>query len=119
MTKADLKTGMRVRVKSGAIYIVLKDYDTSLYGHQKLVLVSKDGFMNGDSYNEKLECTDDVSRYYDIDLIYACPGDSNITNHSMLGDLLWEREQVKEMTLKQIEDKLGYKIKIVDKKEEK
>lgn len=116
MTKSDLKTGMRVKLKGGAVYIVLKEYDTSLYGHQTLVLVSKCGFMNGESYNEKLECTDDVSRFYDIDSIYACPGDSNIINHSMLGDLLWERKQVKEMTLKQIEDKLGYKVKIVETK---
>jgi len=54
MKKSDLKTGMRVEIRNGNIFLVVKDIDTSNYGHQDIAFVNNEGFVCGDSYDDNL-----------------------------------------------------------------
>lgn len=53
MKKSDLKTGMRVKTRSGKIFLVIKDIETMDYGHQDVAFVNN-GFLNGTEYSDDL-----------------------------------------------------------------
>jgi hypothetical protein len=112
MTKADLKTGMRVTTRSGNHYMVLRDFIHS-YGKTTNAIVSIDSC----SWSKLDDFTDDLkgcSKYSDIMKIeipehcYAIVGkkDYGFTT-------IWERNEVKEVTMADIEKQFGCKVKIV------
>ena len=112
MTKKDLKSGMIAVLRSGDRYLVLTNCDTKIYGKQDFCLIRKSDFLTGDRYNDDLINNYDNDKDYDIVKIYnsdVC----GITYEMVLNNLIWERENVKEMTVSEIEEKLGYPIKIV------
>ena len=53
MKKTDLRTGMRVKTRSGKIFLVIKDIETMGYGHQDVAFVNN-GFLNGTEYSDDL-----------------------------------------------------------------
>ena len=118
MKKSDLKTGMRVETRRGGLYLVLKDVDTKYFGHQDIGFVSENTFMNGDEYKEDL--TENYYHNGDFDIIRVY-GISNIQESGLNGNtlnldvkhLIWEREEVKELTVEEVSEKLGYEVKIV------
>jgi len=112
MKKSDLITGMRVKTKNGYTYIVVRDYDTANYGHQDILFAGIKGFMTGDSYDDDLLC-EGLNGYHDIAEIYTKPADSNFLDIESRGTLLWKRPEPREMTLAEIEYKLGYPVKII------
>jgi hypothetical protein len=114
LKKSDLKTGMRVETVSGELYIVLTDYTTINYGHQDIFFCGKNGFLIGEKYDDQLRRGYDEADYYSVKRVYACPGDGHVLDLSEKGKLLWEREEPKEMTIEEIQQKLGYKIKVVE-----
>lgn len=114
-TPNDIKSGYLVELQNGEKYLCAR-HDQSKF--EKLLvntLVSKIcGLFSYDtSFNSVTE-----DRGMDIYRIYGLPNDINTyicTSNLYSGNhrpLLWERKPV-EMTKKQIEEKLGYKIKIV------
>lgn len=121
MKKSDLKTGMRVKLRNGEIYLVIKDVDSLNYGHQDVAFVNQNSFMNGDFY------TDDLKSYrcfkeYDVVEVYLIQPKSNDLLNSNFMNLsvrfvVWKRE---EYTNKQKEifkalKALGYKYIARDK----
>ena len=109
--KSDLKTGMKVTLRNGDEYIVLLNA-THKYTNHKNILV---GYKNCNccdwiplnEYDEDLTYSNKVSKFFDIVNVEEC---------EHLGYLFTDRlefnQQIKEMTLEEIEQKLGYKIKL-------
>ena len=103
-TKADLKPGMVVEYMDGQRRIVLNDC---------FMNPNKKGYLDFSDFSDDL-----ISRmadYTTIKKVYL----SRSKNLSTYCDikyltLIWEREEVKEMTVAEIEKQLGYKVKIVD-----
>ena len=112
MQKSDLRTGMRVETVNGNRYLVLKNIETPRCGVQPFVFARKGGFQIADEYNEDLSDIHDSE--YSISKVYDCPHLGDLLSLECSGELLWEQTEVKEMTLADIEKKLGYPIKIIE-----
>ena len=54
MKKSDLRQNMIVECRNGKKYLVLENVDTTRYGHQDLLIMTDDGFMNGSEMCEDL-----------------------------------------------------------------
>ena len=115
-TPDDIKSGYLVELQNGEKYLCVR-HDQNKF--EKLLINALSGrikkiseydifFNNYESINKEL----DIYRIYglsnDINT-YVCTSTLYESDHR---PLLWERKPV-EMTKKQIEEKLGYKIKIV------
>ena len=96
MTKADLKTGMRVEYRGESnheIVIVLRDYETQHYGLGALSGLSG-SLMDIGGYADDL--TYPHNSRYDIMAIYAPVNDGSILRN-IKGKLLWQRSVPEEM----------------------
>lgn len=118
MKLTDLKTGWRVELRNGSTCIVLRDCETEQYGNQDIMFISigNIGFIIGDGYNADMTCSydEDWSREYDIMKVYSDYVDGGVFDVDRKLPLIWERkEELKDMTLSEIEDKLGYPVRIV------
>lgn len=98
-TKADLKNRMVVECRNGGRYMVVDDR-----------LLSNDGFNFLYSYDEDLIIKNREVKEYDIMKVYA---KITILDLESANDILWERLEVKEITMSEIEEKFGCKVKIV------
>lgn len=116
MTKADLKTGMVVELRNGDKFLVMLNPDCedreliSFYG----------GFMKLNNYDDNLNDNEGDAEY-DIIKVYTaetsiCRLFESSNGKGLRLTLLWERSEVKEMAIEEIEEQLGYKIKIVGEK---
>lgn len=120
MKKEDLMTGDIVLTRGGAKYIVLKG--TKHFGNKKdtLINLKEGGYLEINYYNDDLTFYEYES---DFDIIKVCSNNyvgDNIRDHIINNKdtWTWEREkEVKEMTLAEISEALGYEVKVV--KEEK
>ena len=91
MTKSDLKTGMKVKLRNNTVYLIVKDCDTPHNGHQDFCLIRKGGYMIGSDYNEDLTIEDSG---FDIMKIYNRFGTINSDTFNLnveKYDLIWER----------------------------
>ena len=115
-TKADLKTGMIIVNRKGVEYVVIKGME---HGFDS----TKDAFMNIskhtwdglDFYTNDLLNNNDMPEM-DIMEVYLAPHPYCIQDIDYERDkrkLLWKREEVKELTVDEISELLGYKIKVV------
>ena len=110
MTLDDLKTGMIVKTREGKYNIVMRDF------------IDEGDILAGLSCNNKISYTwtslsnysQDMtnSKFPHIDIMsvyssYPYSADTPIR-------LLWKREEYKEVTMSEIEEKFGCKIKIVE-----
>ena len=98
-TKQDLKDGMVVEYKNGTRRLVLNNK-----------VMGQSGFIDLEDYTDTLEYSVDS---FSINKIYISRGDyltSYFSNDNLM--LIWDRDPVKEMTIQEIEEALGYKIKI-------
>ena len=116
MKKSDLKTGMRVELSNGSLYMIIKDIDSKLYGHQKIALINNSGFLRGESYDDDLNFI--MDKDYDIVKVYTINEYENglLSSETLKFDkkyLIWTRKEPIKMTVKEIEEKIGYKIEIV------
>lgn len=103
-TKADLKDGMVVENREGTVLLLVGD---TLMNEKQYA-----GFTN-----IKDDLTHKMFRELDIVKVYTTKGNtlSTVLNISNL-TLIWERKEepkYKEMTVEEIEKKLGYKIKVI------
>lgn len=100
MLKKDLKTGMRVKLRRGLIYIVIENVETENYGLQKFILVRNGSFTIAKNYNDSLFHTCTGNTDLDVMKIYKKPSASEIINIIQAGKLLWERDKEETRTVK-------------------
>ena len=129
MKKSELKTGMIVTTRDGVEWLVLKDIGfayTSSCGN-----TYKDGVLINILYSSSWNGL----RYYDEDLMYQKKSldDDNYDivkvervdhptdmlnierlKNKNLRTLLWERKEIKEVTMAEVEEKFGCKVKIIN-----
>lgn len=119
MTLNDLKDGMVVVLRNGDPYIVLKNvfyYGDILAGYKNFW-----EFYNTQisltRYNADMTFKNKSMDPFDIMEIYEKPED---IFHAFFkkGKLIWERKKHKEVTMQEIEEKFGCKVKIVGNEEE-
>lgn len=115
--KSLLKSGDIVVLGSGEKAKVFLDYESNYYGKGILAYTDKDSFMLLSSYDDNLLISSE-NEYYTINKIYHPKSDCYLMSKNLKNyDLIWERKEVKEMTMKEICKALGYDVKI--KKEDK
>lgn len=117
MKKSDLKTGMRIVARNGDEFIVLKNVTTPRNEIEDMYVSIKGGWMGSCSYNEDLIAKSN-SKEWDIMKVYAQNKgeylDGQVLKEKTSNfDLMWERDNKKEMTISEIEKELGYSIKII------
>lgn len=109
-TKADLKPGMVVEYRNGSKAVFING-----------IFMEKHGWMPiSDYYDDLINVRDlSCSSHYDICRVYNSKAFAvdNLFKPECL-ELIWERKEVKEMTVAEIEEKLGYKVKVISDKED-
>lgn len=108
MSKNDLQLLYLVVTRDGRKWLVAQSTKEKV-----LVCNDNDIWISIDDYNSDL--TIENAPHLDIMKVYSCSRYASCSLHCDRcdRDLIWEREEVKEMTLEQVEKELGYKIKIV------
>lgn len=114
MTLNDLEDGMVVVLRNGDPYIVLKNvfyYGDILAGY-KNILEFYNTQISLTRYNADMTFKNKNMDLFDIMEIYEKPED---IFHAFFkkGKLIWERKKHKEVTMQEIEEKFGCKVKIV------
>ena len=110
MTLNDLKTGMIVTTRKGDSYIVMRDfidYGDVLAGLSCNNIISET-WISLSAYNKDM--THPTLPNIDIMSVYASSAYSADTPTK----LLWERKEYKEVTMSEIEEMFGCKVKIVE-----
>lgn len=113
-TKADLETGMRVKLRNGDTHIILQNVQTEHYGFQDIFLAQQDGFGCGSHINNDL--TWDGDSDLDIIEVYDKPSNSEILDETKFGKLIWTRHEPLYYTIAEAEAALteaeGREVKI-------
>ena len=113
-TKDNLETGMRVVVRDGNEYVVMKDYETVHYGVGAIFGFDGIGFKSLKNYNHDLTHAT-LGKDSDIMKVLKPIYDSDVLSNNEDGfEVIWEREEAVELTVAQISEKLGYKVKVVE-----
>lgn len=103
MNKSDLKTGMVVEYRNGDRDMVLKDAGIFTDG--------EDGLLMSEFSDDLIH---EVDRDHTIVKVYDAPADFlDYINLNASRTLIWQREEVKEMTVDEISKALGYTVKVV------
>lgn len=97
--KSDLTNRMVVECRNGNKYIVIDDMLLSTNDYSWLL-----------SYNGNLTMKQGLSEY-DIMKVYNRANSLDFNKYMLT--LLWERQEVKEVTMAEVEEKFGCKVKIV------
>lgn len=114
--KSLLKSGDIVVLGNGDKCKVFLDYETKHYGKGIISSIGKEYFNALIEYDNQLIYS--ISPLLDIVQIYRPRYDSNVMSIDLYDyELVWERKEVKEMTMEEICEALGYEVKI--KKEDK
>lgn len=106
-TKADLKDRMVVELGDGEDYLVVDG-----------LLLSDSGFMRLSRYRNDLTISDSSAKW---DIVKVYDQTNTLPPFGAFApppQLLWERKEVKEVTMAEVEEKFGCKVKIVKEKEE-
>ena len=103
MTKADLKDGMIVELGDHTLMLVIQNK-----------LVDKSSYTILGNFNDDLTHTAKYRDDMHIMKVYTTVGKTlnDMFDRRFLREI-WCREPIKEMTISQLEELLGYKIKIV------
>ena len=114
MTLNDLKTGMIVKIRNGEYHIIMRDFidDGDILAGLSCNNKILGTWTSLSNYNQDM--THSGVPYLDIVSVYASyPYSEDTTTR-----ILWERNEYKEVTMKEIEEKFGCKVKIVGNEEE-
>ena len=133
MTKEDIKEGDIVLLRDGRICIVMPDIynpirGLALYGRYKYTMDREVGKVI--AFNEVYN--DDLTSLYDRDYNIMAVRKDTYSSSSKINSLIfkllfslidpkditwdWEREEVKEVTMADVEEKFGCKVKIIKEK---
>ena len=109
-TKNNLEVGQFVILRDECRFLVLKTE-----GGQYYLSNTESYFVNLDNFNDDLTnktCTDsDVMKV----CVPSLPDNlCGMLTGFTLGKIIWEREEVRELTVAQISERLGYKVKVVE-----
>lgn len=121
MTKSELKTGMIVTQRGGKKLTVYRNCVCSFSGsihYDVLVDASVKCWHSLEHYTEDLKNSSGYSEFdiVKVELAYH-PYDYNKYPHeAKTSKILWERSEIKKMTVAEIEKILGYKVEIVSEK---
>ena len=110
MTLNDLKTGMIVKTREGKYNIVMRDFIDEgdiLVGLSRNNKISET-WTHLSNYNQDM--TSSIFPHIDIMSVYTSYPYSADTPKK----LLWKREEYREVTMRDIEEKFGCKVKIVE-----
>lgn len=105
----DLKTGMIVKTREGKCYIVMRDFVD--VGDVLAGLSDSDDITN--SYTELSDYKQDMKHNQLLGLDIMSVYTSYLHCIDIPKKLLWQREEYKEVTMKEIEEIFGCKVKIV------
>lgn len=111
MRKEDLKSGMVVKLRNGTWCLALT--------HEGILKFVSKKWLESDinDYNDSLECDPENKAvdFSDFDIVEVgiARGAKQLLLDDKDFDIIWVRKEAKEMTLSEIEEKLGFKIKIV------
>lgn len=121
-TKNDLKTGMFAKTRNGEKWFVLRD---SIYGDKLVSLedrATRDyNYIRFERINDDLTCSIEKDHSYDVVLVVfpgLYPELGNPDEELRTAPHVYERKEVKELTVAEIEKLLGYKVKVVSEEEE-
>lgn len=109
-TKNNLEVGQFVILRDERRFLVLKTE-----GGQYYLSNSESCFINLDNFNDDLTNKTDT----DSNVMKVCVPSSpdnlcGILSGFTHGKLIWEREEIVELTVAQISERLGYKVKVVE-----
>lgn len=120
-TKKNLKTGMLVKLRKGTIGVVLLncygvtdkivEVNNSQGSEAPNIVTYSDNFMYGTE-----PCGYDIM---EVRVPSLYPDLSRIEKEFDNSRVVWKRDEPKELTVKQIEELLGYPIKVVKEEEDK
>ena len=113
MTLNDLKTGMIVKIRNGEYHIIMRDFidDGDILAGLSCNNKILGTWTSLSNYNKDM--THSGVPYLDIVSVYASyPYSADPPTR-----LLWERKEYKEVTMHEIEEKFGCKVKIVGNEE--
>ena len=110
MTLDDLKTGMIVKTREGKYNIVMRDFidDGDVLAGLSFSDKISNTWTSLSNYNQDM--TNSRFPHLDIMSVYA----SSVYSADTPTKLLWERKEYREVTIKEIEEMFGCKIKIVE-----
>ena len=110
MTLDDLKTGMIVKTREGKYNIVMKDFidEGDIMAGLSCDNKISETWISLSNYNQDM--THSGVPYLDIVSVYASYPYSADTPKRPL----WERKEYKEVTMREIEEMFGCKVKIVE-----
>lgn len=126
MKKSDLKTGMMVVTRDNDEYMVMLNVEFSATGSKpQNFLVAKDGWMPLSKYSDDLKLGEDEEMpELDIVAVYSPLMEASLWRKNLSDtddwECVWKREeQPVEMTVAEIEEKLGIKnLKIIKEHED-
>ena len=127
--KGDLRTGMVVETKNGKMFMVFAFLNTSNGATEVIVNLDGSGeYLHLNYYKDDLSINYRACGQhdgYDIVKVFRPRRPSQTLSLREKEDiyreyeLLWGKDVVKEMTLSELEEKLGYKVKISEGKDER
>ena len=110
-SKSDLKNRMVVELYDGKKYLVIDNF-----------LIGEHGFCSLDKFSNNLRSS--IPHFPDVVRVFDCVYVTNalkqeLTKRNYVNsfynpELLWEREEAKEVTMAEVEEKFGCKVKIVN-----
>lgn len=109
MTLKDLRSGMVVETRDGDRYLVLVD-------GEDIHMMCGDGALHMGQWEVQQLYHDDLTRkhgFNDHDIMKVYGRVQSFYKVNETKKLLWERKEIKEMTVSEIEDVLGYSVKVV------
>ena len=116
MKKSDLKTGMIATRRDGMEFVVFVDAINKRINDSGTVFVNASKYMWHKAENFNNDLTHSTNKYWDIVKVELASHPYNymdLNYEENKRQLLWEREEVKEMTMKELEEHFGCKVKIV------
>lgn len=115
MTLSDLKTGMIITLRNGVEYIVFSDtVDTSVSCDSEMIFTNGDVWCSANKYSENMK--NKYSKNLDIIKVESPEftlGFINLNHFRETRKTLWERQEIKEMTVTDVEKLVGCRVKIV------
>ena len=115
MTKSELQTGMIVELRNGNTYIIMLNHcgtvKTDILAGMAEDKTITHRWASLDNYYEDL--THQNIKDLDIVRVYS----TRVYQINRKKDLIWERPEVKEVTMDEVEKMFGCKVKIINDKE--
>ena len=110
MTLDDLKTGMIAKTRDGNSHIIMRDFidEGDIFAGLSHNNVISNTWISFSRYNKDMKHS--ALPNLDIMSVYA----SSVHSADKPTKLLWERKEYKEVTMHEIEEKFGCKVKIVE-----